>query len=127
MKQVIGTEKAPAAVGTYSQAIKAGNTVYFSGQIPLVPETMELVSGDFKASVHQVFKNLSAVAQAAGGSLKDIVKLNVYLTEMGNFPEVSEVMKEYYQAPFPARAVVCVKALPLNAPIEIEAVMVLGD
>lgn len=127
MKQIVGTDKAPKAIGTYSQAIKSGNTVYFSGQLPLVPETMKLIAGDFKTSVRQVFDNLSAIAVAAGGSLKNIVKLNIYLTDMSNFSEVSEVMEVYYQKPYPARVVVCVKELPLQAPIEIEAVMVLGE
>lgn len=127
MKQVITTDKAPRAVGTYSQAVKSGNTVYLSGQVPLIPETMELVSGDIKANVRQVFENLSAVATAAGGSLSHIVKLNVYLLDMENFSEINEVVTEYFQAPFPARAVVAVKQLPLNAPVEVEAVMVLGE
>lgn len=127
MKQVVGTDKAPRAVGTYSQAIKSGNTVYLSGQVPLVPETMELIAGDFKANVRQVFENLSAVTKAAGGSLTHIVKLTIYVTDMDNFSEVNEVMAEYCQEPYPARAVVAVKQLPLNAPVEIEAVMVLGE
>lgn len=127
MKQIIGTDKAPRAVGTYSQAIKSGNTVYISGQIPLVPETMALIGGDFKGQVCQVFENLSAVATAAGGSLGHIVKLNIYVTDMANFSEVNEVMAEYCQEPYPARAVVAVKQLPLDALVEIEAVMVLGE
>ncbi|WP_423063506.1 RidA family protein [Candidiatus Paracoxiella cheracis] len=127
MKQVVGTDKAPRAVGTYSQAIKSGNTVYLSGQVPLVPETMELIAGDFKANVRQVFENLSAVTKAAGGSLTHVVKLTIYVTDMDNFSEVNEVMAEYCQEPYPARAVVAVKQLPLNAPVEIEAVMVLGE
>jgi len=127
MKQVITTDKAPRAVGTYSQAVKSGNTVYLSGQVPLVPETMELIAGDIKANVRQVFENLSAVAAAAGGSLSHIVKLNVYVTDMDNFSEINEVVTEYFQAPYPARAVVGVKQLPLNAPVEVEAVMVLGE
>ena len=127
MKQMIGTNKAPRAIGTYSQAIKAGNIVYFSGQIPLVPETMEIVNGDFKAKVHQVFRNLAAVAEAGGGSLAEVVKLTIYLIEMDNFASVNEVMTEYCQEPYPARVVVAVKQLPKNVPIEMEAVMVLGE
>lgn len=125
MKQIVGTDKAPRAVGTYSQAIKSGNMVYISGQIPLVPETMELVVGDFKAKVRQIFENLSAIVTAAGGSLGQIVKLNIYVTDMNNFSEVNEIMAEYCQEPYPARAVVGVKQLPLDVPVEIEAVMVL--
>lgn len=127
MKQIIGTSKAPQAIGPYSQAIKAGNTVYFSGQIPLDPKTMEMVNGDFKNHVHQVFKNIAAVAEAAGGSLAQIVKLTIYLIDMENFTMVNEVMKEYYEEPYPARAVVSVKQLPKNASVEMDAVMVLGE
>ena len=127
MKQVISTEQAPKAIGTYSQAIKVGQTVYFSGQIPLVPETMEIVKGDFTAHVKQVFENLSAVAKAAGGSLAHIVKINIYLLEMSHFPQVNEVMATYFQEPYPARAVVAVKQLPKDVPIEIEAVMVVSE
>lgn len=125
MKQIIATDKAPRAVGTYSQAIKSGNMVYISGQIPLIPETMELVVGDFKAKVRQIFENLSAIVTAAGGNLGQIVKLNVYVTDMNNFPEVNEIMAEYCQEPYPVRAVVGVNQLPLDVPVEIEAVMVL--
>ena len=127
MKQIIGTNKAPRAVGTYSQAVKAGNTVYFSGQIALVPETMEMIVGDFKANVRQVFENLVAVAEAAGGSLTQVVKLTIYLTDMGDFDEVNEVMSEFCQEPYPARVTIAVKQLPKNAPVEIDAVMVLGE
>ena len=127
MKQVIGTNKAPRAIGTYSQAIKAGNAVYFSGQIPLVPDTMEMVAGDFKAQVRQVFHNLAAVAEAAGGGLMQIVKLNIYLINMDDFPLVNEVMSEFYQEPYPARAVIGVKQLPKNSSVEIDGVMVLGE
>ncbi len=124
-KAIISTDKAPAAIGTYSQAVKVNNTVYLSGQIPLVPETMVMVEGDFRAQAHQVFKNLSAVCEAANGSLADIVKLNLYLTDLGNFPVVNEVMAEYFQQPYPARAAVGVSELPKGAQFEAEAVMVI--
>ncbi len=123
-KTVINTDKAPAAIGTYSQAIKAGNTVYMSGQIPLDPKSMELVEG-FEAQAVQVFENLKAVAEAAGGSLKDIVKLNIVLTDLGNFATVNEVMSRYFQLPFPARAAIGIAALPKGAQVEMDAVMVL--
>ncbi|MFD2191781.1 RidA family protein [Pistricoccus aurantiacus] len=126
-KAVINTDKAPAAIGPYSQAIKAGNTVYFSGQIPLDPGTMELVSEDFEAQARQVFKNLSAVCEEASGSLKDIVKLNLYLVDLAQFAIVNQVMEEFFSAPFPARAAVGVKALPKGSQVEAEAVMILGD
>ncbi|MBB3169870.1 RidA family protein [Simiduia aestuariiviva] len=124
-KAIISTDKAPAAIGTYSQAVKVNNTVYLSGQIPLVPETMVMVEGDFRAQAHQVFKNLSAVCEAANGSLADIVKLNLYLADLGNFPVVNEVMAEYFQQPYPARAAVGVSELPKGAQFEAEAVMVI--
>ncbi len=123
--KVIATPKAPAAIGPYSQAIQAGNTVYFSGQIPLNPDTMELVTG-FSAQTHQVFKNLRAVALAAGGDFKDFVKINIYLTDLSNFSVVNEIMMEYFTAPYPARAAVEVKGLPRGAEIEIEGTMVLA-
>ncbi len=127
MKTIISTENAPAAVGTYSQAVKAGNTVYLSGQVPLDPATMKVVDGDFKAQTRQVFENLKAVTEAAGGSLADIVKLNVFIVDMAVFPQVSEVMGDYFEEPYPARACVAVAALPLGVPVEMEAVMVLAD
>lgn len=127
MKQIIDTNKAPRAVGIYSQAVKAGNTIYFSGQIPLDPETMEMESGDFKNHVHRVFKNIAAVAKAAGGNLTQIVKLTIYLTNIKNFSIVNEVMKNYYEEPYPARSVIAVKHLPKNSLIEIDAVMVLSE
>lgn len=127
MKQVIGASGAPKAIGTYSQAIKAGNTVYISGQISLVPETMEVLAGDFKKQLHQVFKNISAVAEAAGGSLSHVVKLTVYLTDMNNQQAVNEVMKDYFEEPYPARAMIGVAALPRNVAVEIESVLVLGE
>lgn len=123
--KVIATPKAPAAIGPYSQAIQAGNTVYFSGQIPLNPDTMELATG-FSAQTHQVFKNLSAVADAAGGDFKNFVKINIYLTDLSNFSIVNEIMMEYFTAPYPARAAVEVKGLPKGAEIEIEGIMVLA-
>jgi reactive intermediate/imine deaminase len=124
-KQIISTKSAPAAIGTYSQAVKVGDTVYLSGQIPLDPETMELVGGDARAQIRRVLDNLRAVAEAAGGSLADVVKLTVYLTDLGYFPTVNEVMAEYFTEPYPARAAVGVAALPKNAAVEMEAVMVL--
>lgn len=127
MKQIIGTNKAPRAIGTYSQAVKAGNTVYFSGQIPLDPETMEMVLGSFQEHVHRVFKNIAAVAEAAGGSLAQIVKLTIYLVDIKDFNSVNEVMKEYYEEPYPARTIVVVKQLPKNALVEMDALMVLGE
>ncbi|UTA49693.1 RidA family protein [Simiduia sp. 21SJ11W-1] len=124
-KAIISTDQAPAAIGTYSQAVKVNNTVYLSGQIPLVPETMVLVEGDFRAQAHQVFKNLRAVCEAANGGLGDIVKLNLYLTDLSNFPVVNEVMAEYFQEPYPARAAVGISELPKGALFEAEGVMVL--
>ncbi|MCS2607870.1 Rid family detoxifying hydrolase [Halomonas dongshanensis] len=126
-KAVINTDKAPAAIGPYSQAIKAGNTVYLSGQIPLDPATMEIVSDDFEAQARQVFSNLKAVCEEAAGSLGDIVKLNLYLVDLDNFAIVNRVMEEFFAAPFPARAAVGVKALPKGSQVEAEAVMVIGD
>lgn len=126
-KAVINTEKAPAAIGPYSQAIKAGNTVYLSGQIPLNPETMEIVSDDFEAQARQVFTNMQAVCEEAAGSLGDIVKLNLYLVDLDNFAIVNKVMEEFFNQPFPARAAVGVKALPKGSQVEAEAVMVIGD
>ena len=123
--QVIHTSKAPAAIGTYSQAVRAGNTVYVSGQIPLDPLTGAMVEGDFEAMVRRVFENLRAIAEAAGGDLKDIVKLNVFLTDLGHFAEVNRVMAEYFQPPFPARAAIGVAALPRAASIEMDAILVL--
>lgn len=125
-KQIINTDRAPQAIGTYSQAVKTGNTVYLSGQIPLVPETMELVEGDMGAQIRRVFDNLQAVAEAAGGSLADVVKLNVFLTDLGHFPLVNQVMADYFQVPYPARAAIGVAALPKGAVVEMDAVLVLG-
>lgn len=125
-KKTIQTSRAPQAIGTYSQAVRTGDTVYLSGQIPLEPKTMEMVKGDIRAQAHQVFTNLAAVAGAAGGGLGDIVKLTVYLTDLKDFPIINEVMSEYFSAPYPARAAVGVAALPKGAGVEIEAIMHLG-
>ncbi len=124
-KQTIHTSKAPAAIGTYSQAVKVGRTVYISGQIPLLPGTMEVVQGDFKACARQCFENLKAIAEAAGGSLADAVKINISMIDLANFAEINEVMAEYFSAPYPARAAVEVKALPKGVPVEIEAILCL--
>jgi len=125
-REIISTDQAPAAIGTYSQAVKVGNTVYLSGQIPLVPETMEMIEGDIEAQIRRVFDNLSAVATAAGGSLADIAKLNIFLMDLGNFAKVNEVMAEYFQQPYPARAAVEVAGLPRNAGVEMDGVMELA-
>jgi len=122
-KEIISTDKAPQAIGTYSQAVKVGTTVYMSGQIPLIPETMEMIEGDIKAQIHRVFQNLRAVANAAGGDLSDIVKLNIFLTDLSNFPQVNEVMAEYFQQPYPARAALGIRALPKDAGVEMDAVL----
>lgn len=123
-KQPIHTDSAPAAIGPYSQAIRAGGTVYLSGQIPLVPETMELVSGGAEIQIRQVFDNLTAVAEAAGGTLADVVKLTVYLTDLGDFPTVNEIMAEYFTEPYPARAAIGVAQLPKGATVEMDAIVV---
>jgi reactive intermediate/imine deaminase len=122
-KSIIQTADAPAAIGTYSQAVRVDHTVYLSGQIGLDPASMQLVDG-IDAQIHQVFKNLAAVASAAGGSLADVVKLNVFLTDLGDFPKVNEIMAQYFAAPYPARAAVGVAALPRGALVEADAVMV---
>lgn len=124
-KSIIQTADAPEAIGTYSQAVKVGDTVYLSGQIPLVPESMELVSGSIEAQIKQVFENLKAVCEASGGSLQHIVKLNIYLTDLGNFASVNEIMATYFHTPYPARAAVGVAALPKGADVEMDAVLVL--
>ncbi|MCL7941500.1 RidA family protein [Halomonas sp. ATCH28] len=126
-KAVINTDQAPAAIGPYSQAIKAGNTVYLSGQIPLDPATMTLVSDDFEAQARQVFTNLRAVCEEAAGTLQDVVKLNLYLVDLDNFAVVNEVMEEFFERPYPARAAIGVKALPKGAQFEAEGIMVIGD
>ena len=126
-KIVIQTNDAPAAIGPYSQAIKAGNTVYISGQIPLDPTTMQMETGDIQTQTRRVFKNLAAIASAAGGSFEHMVKLNISLTDLGNFAAVNQVMEEYCSQPFPARACVGVASLPKDAEVEIEAIMVVDD
>ena len=120
----IFTDKAPRAIGPYSQAVRAGNTVYLSGQIPLDPKSGELVAGDFALETRRVFENLKAVAETAGDGFKDVVRVTIYLTDLANFPKVNEVMAEYFQEPYPARATVGVAALPRGARVEIDAVMV---
>ena len=127
MREIIATDNAPQAIGTYSQAVRIGNTVYLSGQIALIPETMELKQGDISERIHQVFKNLSAVCEAAGGSLQDIAKLNIFLTDMSHFATVNEIMAQYFQQPYPARAAVAVKQLPKDTDVEMDGVMALSS
>lgn len=126
-REAIHTDGAPQAIGTYSQAVRAGESVYISGQIPLDPSTMEMVNGDIAAEIHQVFRNLAAVAAAAGATLSAVVKLNIYLTDLAYFGKVNEVMAQYFLPPFPARAAVGVAELPRGARIEADAVLVLGQ
>ena len=126
-RTIIQTDQAPQAIGTYSQAVKCGNTVYLSGQIPLDPATMQLVEGDMAAQIRRVFDNLAAVATAAGGSLADVAKLNVFLSDLGHFALVNEIMAEYFSEPYPARAAVGVAALPKGAQVEMDAVMELDN
>lgn len=125
MKEIIRTSKAPAAIGTYSQAVKCGSLVFLSGQIPLDPSTMELVGDDVRAQIRQAFENLKAVAEASGGSLNDAVRVTVYLTDLANFPLVNEIMAQYFEEPYPARAAVGVAQLPRNAAVEIDAILAL--
>lgn len=122
-REIIHTDQAPAALGTYSQAVKIDGLVFLSGQIPLVPSTGELVEGDFKAQVHQVFKNLTAVAGAAGGGLNDSVKLTIFLTDLGKFAIVNEIMAQYFDQPYPARSTIEVSGLPKAVEIEIDAIL----
>ncbi|HLA74308.1 MAG TPA: RidA family protein [Gammaproteobacteria bacterium] len=122
-KTIISTDKAPKAIGTYSQAVKIDGTVYLSGQIPLVPDTMQLIEGDIRAQITQVFDNLQAVATAAGGNLSHIVKLNVFLTDLSHFPLVNEIMAHYLKEPYPARAAIGVAALPREALVEMDGIM----
>jgi reactive intermediate/imine deaminase len=124
-KAIIHTDSAPAAIGTYSQAVKVNNTVYLSGQIPLVPETMVLIEGDISAQIDQVFKNLRAVCEASGGDLSNIVKLNIFLTDLSHFPTVNEIMGQYFQEPYPARAAIGVKELPKGAEVEMDGILVI--
>ncbi|MER2601449.1 MAG: RidA family protein [Candidatus Competibacter phosphatis] len=126
-REIIKTDHAPAAIGTYSQAVKVDRTVYLSGQIPLDPATMQLVDGGMEVQIHRVFDNLAAVARAAGGSLADTVKLNVFLTDLGHFALVNQIMAEYFQEPYPARAAIGVAALPRGAQVEMDAVLALHD
>lgn len=125
-REIIRTDQAPQAIGTYSQAVKVGQTVYLSGQIPLIPATMEMVEGDIEVQIRRVFDNLQAVARAAGGSLADVAKLNVFLTDLSHFPVVNQVMAEYFTEPYPARAAIGVAALPKDAGVEMDAVMELS-
>jgi len=125
MKKIINTEKAPKAIGPYSQAVQAGQTIYLSGQIPLNPETMELVTADISKQAEQVLENLTAVAFAAGGNLANIVKLNIFLIDLAHFSIVNEIMEKYFTAPYPARATIGVAALPKGALVEMDAIMVL--
>jgi reactive intermediate/imine deaminase len=126
-KSVIHTDKAPQAIGTYSQAIKSGTTVYLSGQIPLVPETMQVISEDFSEQAHQVFKNIQAVCAAADGSINHLVKVNIFLIDLSNFATLNEIMSQYFKQPYPARAAVQVSALPKGVQIEIDGVMELPE
>jgi reactive intermediate/imine deaminase len=127
MKTIISTESAPAAIGTYSQAVRHGDLVFLSGQIPLVPETMEMTEGNVRAQIHQVFRNLSAVCTAAGSSLDEILKLSVFLTDMSDFPHVNEIMGEYFSEPYPARAAIGVAALPRGASVEMDAILAVNE
>ncbi len=122
-KEIIFTDKAPKAIGTYSQAIKVNNTVYISGQIPLLPDTMEVLEGSVEEQIHQVFKNLQAIIEAAGGTFENVVKLNIFLTDLSNFPTVNQVMSQYFSEPYPARAAIGVKELPKDVPVEMDAVL----
>ena len=123
-KAIIHTDQAPAAIGTYSQAVKVNNTVYLSGQIPLDPETMEIVSDNVAVQITQVFDNLTAVCEAAGGDLSSIVKLNIFLTDLSHFPIVNEIMGQYFAEPYPARAAIGVRALPKDSRVEMDGIMV---
>lgn len=124
-KKIIHSDNAPAAIGPYSQAVQVGNLVFMSGQIPLDPKTMEVVTESFEAQTVQVFENLKAVAEAAGGSLENVVKLNIYMPDLGNFAKVNEVMERYFSAPYPARAALGVKELPKGVDVEVEGILAL--
>ena len=125
-KTIVKTNDAPAAIGTYSQAVKVGDTVYLSGQIPLDPASGQMIAGDVRTQIGRVFQNLAAVAKASGGSLADVVKLNVFLTDLANFPHVNEIMAQHFREPYPARAAIGVAALPRGAAVEMDAVMVIA-
>nr|PZN75067.1 MAG: reactive intermediate/imine deaminase [Pseudomonadota bacterium] len=125
-REIISTPRAPAAIGTYSQAVKTGRMVFLSGQIPLDPKTMELVDGDIRAQIRQAFENLAAVAEASGGSLADAVRVTVYLTDLAHFPAVNEIMAQYFAEPYPARAAIGVAALPRGAAVEVDAILALA-
>lgn len=122
-KEIISTDKAPQAIGTYSQAVKVNNTVYVSGQIPLIPETMEVLEGSVEEQIHLVFKNLQAIITAAGGTFENVVKLNIFLTDLSNFPTVNQVMAQYFSEPYPARAAIGVSELPKAVAVEMDAVL----
>ncbi|MDB2593931.1 RidA family protein [Porticoccaceae bacterium] len=124
-KAIIHTDSAPAAIGTYVQAVKVNNTVYLSGQIPLDPDSMTLVDGDISVQINQVFKNLSAVCEASGGDLSNIVKLNIFLTDLSHFPVVNEIMGQHFQEPYPARAAIGVNELPKGAQVEMDGILVI--
>jgi reactive intermediate/imine deaminase len=126
-RRVIHTDAAPQAIGAYSQAVVTGQTLYVSGQIPLVPETMEIDDGDMGAKIRRVFANVQAVVEAAGGRMEQVIKLNVYLTDLAHFPLVNEVLAEYFDEPYPARAVVGVAELPKGVPVEVDAIVSLAD
>jgi reactive intermediate/imine deaminase len=126
-REIISTPNAPQAIGTYSQAVKIGATIYLSGQIPLVPETMTLIEGEMSAQIHQVFKNLRAVAQAARSDLKDTAKLNVFLTDLNHFSLVNQIMAEYFDQPYPARAAIGVASLPKGAQVEMDAILIVEE
>ena len=126
-KEIIQTDKAPQAIGTYSQAVKVGDTVYLSGQIPLIAQTMELNDATIEDQIHQVFKNLTAVCEAADAKLNDIVKLNIFLTDLSHFPTVNEIMAQYFEQPYPARAAIGVKELPKGVGVEMDGVVVISD
>jgi len=125
-RKIIATNAAPQAIGTYSQAVQTGQTVYVSGQIPLIPETMTLIEGDIAEQTRQVFRNLNAIAEAAGGTLKDYVKLNIFLTDLSNFQTINQVMEEFFQQPYPARAALGIAALPKGAEVEVDGIMELS-
>jgi len=122
-KEIISTDKAPQAIGTYSQAVKVNNTVYISGQIPLIPETMEVLEGSVEEQIHLVFKNLQAIITVAGGTFENVVKLNIFLTDLSNFPTVNQVMAQYFSEPYPARAAIGVSELPKGVPVEMDAIL----